>query len=179
MQPEKYLRDLESSHKRKKILDLFLLTTVFLSAFLFFGPLLHEAAHISVMHIYNCFYSFEPSFSLLSGLHAEVAPLCTLEKSQLLLFYSIGYPATLIAGGITSLAAVTDRKGAKYFAASSSGFFLSVLLSIGAEGDVQNAVDVLGISQSYSLIVVIFVLTGVLLSSLRTLQLFLDLEREE
>lgn len=179
MQPEKYLKDLESSHRRKKIFDHVLHSLLFLSTFLFFGPLMHEAAHIAAMHFYDCFYSFEPGFSPLSGLHAEVAPLCTLAKPQLLFFYSIGYITTLAAAGVTSLIAIKDRKGARYFATASLGLFLSVLLSIGAEGDIQNAVEVLGASQFYSMVVALFVLTGVLLSSLRTLQLFLDLKGEE
>ena len=179
MQPEKYLKDLESSHNRRRILEQAALSLIFFSTFLFFGPLIHEAAHILVMQFYNCFYSFEPSFSLLSGLHAKVAPLCTLETPQLLIFYSIGYPATLFAAGFSSFAALTDKKGARYFAAASSGLFLSVLLSIGGEGDIQNAVEVLGLSRSYSTALVVFILTGVLLSSLETLELFMDLERQE
>lgn len=179
MQPEKYLRDLESSQRRKTLIDSTILSLLFLTSFLFLGPLIHEASHIAVLHLYDCFYRFSPNFSIMSGLHARVNPLCNLETGQLGIFYAIGYISTLLTAAAASIAAIQDRKGSRCFAAFSSGLFLSILLSIGAEGDIQSLVDVLGLSRSYSTAAVAVIVLGVFISSLKTIELFLDLEREE
>lgn len=179
MQPEKYIQDLESSSRRKKLGGQFFASILFLISFYFLGPVIHEAAHIAVLQFYDCFYRFSFDFTLLSGFHAKVKPLCAIETPRLLLFYSIGYISTLVAAGVTSIAAVRQTKGSRYLAAMGSGLFLSVLLSIGAEGDIQSAIEVLGVSQSYGLAVVLFIVIGVFISSLKTLEMFLDLEGEE
>lgn len=179
MQPEKFLRDLESSRKRRKIFQHLGVSAIFSACFLFIGPLVHEAAHVAVLELYGCFHTLKLDFSLLSGLHARVKPLCQVSDARLLLFYSVGYLATIVSGALTGMAAVQDRKGSRYLGAASSGLLLSVLLSIGAEGDIQNAVQVFGLGPSYSLAIVLLIITGVFLSSLRTIQLFMGLEREE
>jgi hypothetical protein len=179
MQPDKYIRDLESSRKRGRFAKKLVLGASFIFSMIILGPLIHEVAHIAVLEFYNCFHQVDTGFTLLRGLNAEIAPLCNMESAQLLFFYSAGYISTLVTASILSMAALEKPRGAEYLSAIATGLFISVLLSVGSRGDIQNAVDVLGISRSYSLAAVLFIVTGVLLSTLKSLQLFLDLEREE
>lgn len=179
MQPKKYLRDLESSERRLAVGGDTLVAVLFLAAFYFLGPVIHEFAHIAVLEYYRCFYRFSFDFTLMSGFHASVQPYCSPTSSRLLLFYAVGYISTVMTAGLLSFAALKGVRWSRYLAALGSGMFLSVLLSIGIEGDIQNALQVAGIDQSFSIGIVLFTILGVFLSSLKTIQLFLKSEGKE
>lgn len=179
MQPKKYLEDIESSERRSKIIKYSSQIAIFLSCLLLLGPIIHELSHIAVLKLYNCFYYFTTGFGILTGLYGKVTPLCSPSAPRLALFYAIGYISTITAGGLLSIASSKLSDNAGYLAAAGAGMLLSVLLSIGSEGDIQNFLGVLGVSQSYALPLISFLMIGVFITSLRTLQMIMELEGEE
>lgn len=180
MMPEKYIKDLESSSRRNKFLRHFGIAAVFLASFLLIGPLLHEISHIFTLEFKGCMYYFRPGFSILNGFRAEVEPLCSLGTAYLILFYSIGYLGTLVAGAALNVLAMErkDRKFSDLLAAAGTGMLLSVLSTIGVEGDLQNLLEIFNM-EGYWQLVSLFVMLGVFLSSLKGVEILLRLEREE
>ncbi len=181
MLPEKYIKDLESSSRRGRILTYLYISIIFTASFLLVGPLLHEIVHVLALEFKGCIYYFEPGFSILKGFRAEVKPLCSLENSYLVLFYSAGYLATLVAGGILNIFAMEEtgnRLRADLLAASGTGVLLSVLSTIGIEGDLLNLFRIFD-AGSYWKIGALFVILGVFMTSLKGMQILLRLEGEE
>ncbi|MFB6147724.1 MAG: hypothetical protein ABEJ66_02460, partial [Candidatus Nanohaloarchaea archaeon] len=98
MYPDKHFRDLESSRKRRKLASHFAATVSFLASFFFLGQLVHETMHVLPLELLGCRYHIDAGFGLLTGLYAEVQPLCTPPDSFLVLFYPLGYLSTIVAG---------------------------------------------------------------------------------
>jgi hypothetical protein len=181
MQPEKHIADLKSSSRRRKFLQLvgsfsFFLTSVFLA-----GPLIHEASHIAVLEMINCTYGFDYGFQFLRGLYGSVDPYCQASNSILLLFYSAGYLTTILLGGVLSAVSMrTDGKSLSIFTASiGTGLLISVLISVGSKGDISQAISVLEIGEIYGTLAIVFIITGIFVTSLRTIEHIFRLERKE
>ncbi len=179
MFPEKHLKDLESSDRRSRIFGNFLIALTFLTSFVLIGPLLHEIAHLAMLEFKNCNYLFNIGFMIPNGMHAEVSPLCAVKSGYLLLFYSIGYLVTLSTGVALNIAgSILDQKSyASHLTALGTGMLLSVTLTIGVEGDIQNALEVMGLETSYGLWIALLIILGVFTASIHGLQNLL--ERQE
>ncbi|MFB6167038.1 MAG: hypothetical protein ABEJ62_02130 [Candidatus Nanohaloarchaea archaeon] len=163
MLPEKHLRDMESSRKRRKTLSRIVVSSAFLASFLFLGQLLHELSHIIPLEAVDCSYSFSYGFSPLGGAHALVQPLCSPDPGFLMFFYPAGYLSTLAAGwGFLLFSRKQEGFRSDLLAASGTGMLMSILLSIGSEGDIESFLDVTGLDSSLaapvSLLVVMLVL---------------------
>ncbi len=180
MLPEKYINDLESSSRRSKILRDFLIAVTFLTSFLLIGPLVHEIAHVLTLEFKGCTHYLNAGFSILNGFRAEVTPLCSLGNAYLLIFYSIGYLTTLVFGAALNIFA-TERKNNKlsdFMAAAGTGMLLSVLTTIGSEGDLLNLLEIFNLG-GYWQLVSLFIMLGVFTSSLKGVEILLRLERKE
>lgn len=177
MFPEKHLKDLESSERRSRMFGNAFVAMLFLTSFVFIGPLLHEFAHLAMLEFKNCSYLFNIGFMLPNGIHAEVSPLCAINPGYLLLFYSIGYLVTLSTGVILNILGSIRKQ--KYLTALGTGMLLSVTLTIGVEGDIQNALEVMSLDPSYSLPISLFIVFGVFTASIHGIKGLLDLERQE
>lgn len=180
MIPQKYLDDLESSANREQSIHHLKLSLLFLVSMVALGPFLHEISHAAVLELNQCIYSFTGSFSLY-GFHASIQPFCSLEKSSLILFYSSGYLSTIIAGGLMKLGALEapTEKLSHYLAATGTGILISIILTIGAEGDIASLMEILGAPAHWESFIVLFVVLGVFLSSLKGLNIVMGLEWEE
>lgn len=181
MFPDKHLKDLESSEKRSKLLNDSAVAFLFLISFVLIGPLIHEIAHLSLLELKGCKYVFDIGFLFPNGLNAEVKPLCAIKSGYLLLFYSIGYLTTLVIGASLNIAGSwTDRREySNYFMAAGTGMLLSVTLTIGIEGDIQNALSVMKLDPSYGIWIVLLIVLGVFASSIHGLNNLAGLERQE
>ena len=181
MFPEKHLKDLESSERKSKILRNFSVTVLFLSSFVLLGPLLHELSHIAVLGLQNCDYVFNIGFVLPNGINAQVSPLCAISSGYLLIFYTIGYFITLSAGVVLNITGsiLNQKSYSSYLTALGTGTLLSVILTIGIEGDIQNALEVMKLDPVYGSWIALFIIFGVFATSLQGFQNLLDLERKE
>lgn len=181
MFPEKHLKDLESSERKSRIFGDFLVALAFLTGFVLLGPVLHEISHIAMLEFNNCSYLFDMGFMIPNGIHAEVSPLCAIKPGYLLLFYSIGYLVTLSAGVLLNVTGsiLKQRSYSSYMTALGTGMLLSVILTIGVEGDVQNALEVMSLDSSYGSWISLFIVLGVFAASIHGIQNLLDLERKE
>ena len=117
-------------------------------------------------------------FKILNGVHAEARPLCAISQGYLLLFYSVGYLATLIVGVTLNIVGSVSKENS-YLSAMGTGMLLSVLLTIGSEGDIQNALEILSLDQSYGFWISLLIILGVLAASFQGLENLAGLEREE
>lgn len=181
MFPEKHLKDLESSERRSNIFGSSLVALLFLTSFLLLGPFIHEASHIAMLEFANCNYIFNMGFMLPNGIHAEVSPLCAIKPGYLLLFYAIGYLVTLSAGVILNITGSILKKKSysPHLTALGTGMLLSVILTIGVEGDVQNALEVMSLDPSYGSWISLLIVLGVFAASIQGIQSLLNLERKE
>lgn len=181
MQPEKYIEDVESSIRRRKFFQLTASSIIFLASTWFLGPLVHEFAHIAVLKIINCSYSFEYGFQLLRGIYGGVNPYCQPEKAVLLLFYSAGYLATILTGGgLSAFSMRTDSRNLSLIlAATGTGILVSILLSIGSKGDVSQIISLLELSRIHGTLTIVFVAVGIFITSLRAVEHIFRLERQE
>lgn len=181
MFPEKHLKDLESSERKSRILGDFSIALLFLTSFVLLGPLIHEISHIAMLEFKNCNYLFNIGFMLPNGIHAEVSPLCAIKPGYLLLFYSIGYLATLSTGVALNVAgSVLEKKSySSHLTALGTGMLLSVILTIGVEGDIQNALEVMSLDPKHGIWIALFIILGVFTASIHGVQNLLKLERKE
>lgn len=167
MLPGKYIRDIESSAKRGLLIHNLSVSAVFIVSFLALGPIIHEAAHIFLLEVMACFYTFNSGFSVLHGIHATVKPLCSPPKSFLLVFYSAGYVSTMLAGSFLIFIADRLERYQKHAAAAGTGTLLSIVLTVGVEGDVANTLLVFGLEPGLALPINIFIVLGILVTSIR------------
>lgn len=181
MLPEKHLKDLESSERKSRLLGNLLVALLFLTSFFFLGPFIHEFAHIALLEFKSCNYLFNIGFILPNGIYANVSPLCAIKPSYLLLFYSIGYLATLVTGVILNIAgSVLNQKSyASYLTALGTGMLLSVILTIGVEGDIQNSLEVMKLPLSYGIWISLIIVLGVFTASIHGVKDLINLERQE
>jgi len=181
MFPEKHLKDLESSERKSRVLGNFLVALLFLTSFVFLGPIVHELGHLAILEFKNCNYLFNIGFMIPNGIHAEASPLCAIKPGYLLLFYSIGYLVTLSTGVVLNIAgSVLEQKSySSHLTALGTGMLLSVILTIGVEGDIQNALEVMSLDPGYGIWIALFIVLGVFTASIHGVQNLLDLERKE
>lgn len=181
MLPEKHIRDLESSHRKSRVFSNSAVALLFITAFLLLGPAIHELAHVSLLELRNCSYLFDIDFLVPNGINAEVEPLCVISPGYLLFFYSSGYLATLTAGVALNIAGsiARDESLSGYLAALGTGMLLSVILTIGVEGDIQNALEVMKLDAWYGSLVALVIVLGVFAAGIHGLENMMDLEREE
>lgn len=181
MQPEKHIADLRSSSRRRKFLQLGGSFSFFLLSVFLLGPLIHEASHIAVLELINCAYGFDYGFQILRGMYGSVDPYCQTSSSILLLFYLSGYLATILFGGaLSAFSMKTEGKTLSMITASTgTGLLISVLLSVGSKGDISQAISVLEIDKIYGTFAIVFIITGIFITSLRTIEHVFRLERQE
>lgn len=181
MFPEKHFRDLESSKRRSRLFGNSFVALLFLASFIFIGPIIHEFGHLAILELKNCSYIFDIGFMLPNGVNAEVNPLCAIKPSYLLLFYSIGYLITLSTGVALNVAGsiLKQKSYSSHLTALGTGMLLSVILTIGVEGDIQNALNVMSVDPSYGSLLSLLIVLGVFAASFQGIKDLLDLERQE
>ncbi|MFB6217389.1 MAG: hypothetical protein ABEJ72_10585 [Candidatus Aenigmatarchaeota archaeon] len=165
MFPEKYVKDVESSVKRNKAIQDILVSSSFIASFVLLGPLIHEFGHIIVLKLIGCGYFLDLGFSMPHGIFASIEPLCSPSTPVLIIFYMLGYLLTL---GLGTLLVFTGSRS-KYLAALGTGSLLSVTLTIGLEGDIQNTAILLGIS-SFTPVLTALIILGIFITSLRGIE---------
>ena len=181
MLPEKYIEDIESSARRKNIVSIAGVSTFFIFSALLLGPLIHEYLHIAVLKFLKCPYSFEYGFQLLRGIYGSVNPYCNPGSAGLILFYSSGYLGTLLLGGALSAISMRsdDRKISVWSGTAGAGLLVSILFSIGLKGDIKSIISLLDLHSFHGTLAKLFIITGVFITSLRVLEHFFRLERQE
>lgn len=181
MFPEKHLKDLESSERRSRLIHNGFVALLFLTSFVFIGPLLHEFGHLAMLELKNCSYLFDIGFLLPHGIYATVNPLCAINPGYLLGFYSIGYLLTLFGGVLLNITgSILDQKPySSHMTALGTGMLLSVTLTIGVEGDIQSALEVMNLNPSYGLLISLLIVLGVFTASIHGIQDLIDLEGQK
>lgn len=175
MFPDKHFRDLESSRKRRKLLEQLGVSTAFIASFFFIGQLVHETFHLLMLELYTCSYTLDIGFQLMGGLHAAIQPFCSPTRGFLVLFYSAGYLSTLVTGVGLELAALRARGlVSNLLAATATGMLLSILLSAGQEGDIESLATVAGLGPGTGGTVSVLLVLLVLLASFLGVKLMLE-----
>lgn len=172
MYPDEFVDEGKIVEKRKRLEHKVALFFGFVSSVFFLGPLIHELGHISVLVLEGCSFNTEFGFSLL-GFHGAIQPLCDLSSAWLLFFYSSGYLAQIVLGGILCLYSVDIRENdflSYITAVVGVGLLISVLFSIGDHGDVYLFLDVLGFPEALGHVVTLFLALGVSATCLRVLE---------
>lgn len=174
MLPGKHIRQLENMERRQNRLKNLVLGTIFGLCTLIAGPVIHEAAHIAVMEVLNCFYSFSWGIGF-GGVYGRVEPVCAPNALQLLVFYGAGYISTLVAGATLSVYAIKSEKLQRFqyqsIVAAGTGFLASTALSLSKTGDISNIAKILGLGSFYNYLIAIFVfflISAVILRILET-----------
>lgn len=176
MFPEKYVKDLESSSRRRKYWKYIVSAILFVTGFLVIGPGIHELSHAAWLEFHGCIYDFDTAFSLIYGISGSVAPTCTMGTPALIVFYSIGYFSTLLLGTVLDFYARATPGRNFYPSFLSMGILLSILTTIGVKGDLSSLGNVINAPGSFSILAAGFISLGV--ASL-TLMAVKDLERKE
>lgn len=165
MIPRKFLRDKHESEKRRKIFQHTIISLVFISCFLLIGQLIHEFSHLIFLEFKDCLYRFRYGFGALKGFFASVRPFCNMNSLDLTFFYLNGYLSTFTVGTVLALLGYKHESfRAKIKASAGSGMLLSIVLSIGAKGDIQNALEIHGLEALEAFIVVPIILIIFLVS---------------
>lgn len=162
MLPKHYIQEVERSKKLRKLWKGLLLSGMLLSSFYFFAPLIHEASHILLLEFFNCSYTQIWSISF-SGLTARIQPLCALNSSQIVAFYSIGYLSVILSGGLIGSIGIERHNSFlqdQVLTVTAAGFLLSLMVTIETEGDVKNALDLLGLNPVYGRLISVLVILG-------------------
>jgi len=171
MYPEEFV-DNDRKWKKRKIIEHKLeLFFAFVSSLFVIGPVIHELGHVLIVILDGCLFDFNLGLSLL-GLHGSIQPLCDMSTPVLLLFYSSGYLATIIVGGLLCFYSLNIRENdylSYILGMFGVGILLSILLSIGDHGDVYLFLDVLGFSEGLGHLITLFVALGVSATSFRVL----------
>lgn len=146
MLPDKYVKDLESSHRRSNYLGNVSYALLFLFGIYLAGPIVHELGHISWIEIQGCLYRFDPGINPLIGFYGKVEPLCYLSKSNLAIFYASGYLSTFLAS--FSLREVGNKleKDSSVLEFLSGGMLVSILVSVTYKGDIANMLQTINLS---------------------------------
>ncbi len=173
MNPPKYLEDLESSERRKNYFRHLTISFSIVFSFLIIGPLVHEAAHLGVLIAQNCSFSTSFSLSWFKGLYASVTPFCSPEAFGVSVFYLSGYLTTLGFSAIMLL----PEKFREHLSAIAVGSSLSILITIGSKGDIQNLVEASGIGSPMVFTALLVIPT--LIVSLLGVKRIVELEGQE
>lgn len=175
MFPDKHFEDIESSRKRKESIRNILISVVAVVSLLLLGPLLHELSHIISLEVIDCSYMMDINFKLLGGIYAEIQPLCYPSQDLLVVFYASGYLSTLIAGwGLIVAAHRIKGSYYRYVAATGVGMLLSILLSIGKKGDIENLLEVMGMDPGLGIPVSVVTMLLVLAVSFSGVKMLMD-----
>lgn len=172
MYPKNFVEEARLAKQLSELRDKIWLFLGFFGSLFVLGPLIHELGHVLVLFMEGC--SFDSSFGFsLMGMHGSIQPLCDLSSGWLLLFYSSGYLATILFGGLLCLYSVNlrDNDFLSYFlSVVGIGSLLSILLSIGNHGDVYLFVGVLGLYETMGHLATLFLALGVSATCLRVLE---------
>ncbi|MFB6208335.1 MAG: hypothetical protein ABEJ69_03220 [Candidatus Nanohaloarchaea archaeon] len=164
--------------ERHEAFEFAVFSAAFAASYFFLGPLVHEAFHIGFLKYTGCFYSVEWAYHGLRGVSAAVQPYCYLDQAELLFFYLSGYLAVLLAGGALAFWSLEfqdlDTVKGVFTGSLGAGMLMALGVTIAAEGDISNALQVLGISTRHAGLVRIFVLLGASSTSLKLLQHIFD-----
>lgn len=175
MFPDKYVKDLESSNRRDKWFGDGSVALAFFLCFAVFGGFLHEFAHIFVLEWTGCTYSTRFSFSFLQGVYGSVAPLCDSNVFPKSIFYASGYMATLVTGFMLIAKESTQNRT---LSAAGTGLVTSMLLSLGARGDIPRFLEAVNFSPNLAPVVTGFLFLGVFAIGLYGVEIMVS-EREE
>lgn len=180
MYPDEFVDQKRVEQKKKVLEHKVVLFLGFLGSLFVLGPVIHELGHILVLLLEGC--SFDSSFGFsMFGLHGSVQPLCDLSLGWVLFFYSAGYLATIVFGGLVCLYSVNVRGNdflSYILAVVGVGSLLSVLFSIGDHGDVYLFVDALGFSEGLGHLATLFLALGISATCLRVLELVFRQQEE-
>lgn len=175
MLPDKHFEDIESSKKRRQSMRNILISAVAIISLLLIGPLIHELSHIVTLEFINCSYIMDIDFKVLGGIYAEVQPLCYPSKEVLAVFYSSGYLSTLVTGwGLVVVGHRIEGSYYRYVAAAGVGMLLSILLSIGQKGDVENFLTTIGVNPGLGTAVSLVTLMVVLAVSFSGVKMLME-----
>ncbi|MFB6204371.1 MAG: hypothetical protein ABEJ75_01865 [Candidatus Nanohaloarchaea archaeon] len=164
--------------ERHEAFEFVVFSIVFAASYFVIGPLLHEATHMAFLEHLGCFYSMEWAFHGLRGISAAVQPYCYLGQAKLLVFYLSGYFSVLLTGGMLAFWSLEfqdlDSVKGVFTGSLGAGMLLALGVTIAAEGDIANSLQILGVSTRYAGIVRLFVLLGASSTSLKLLQHIFD-----
>lgn len=162
MLPEQYIKEVEQSRKLRKIWKGLTLSLMLLSTFYLIAPLIHEFSHILLLEIFNCSYTQAWSLSF-SGLNGSIQPLCALETSKLVAFYSIGYLSVILTGGLVGAVGIERHNSFlqdQVLTVTAIGFLLSLVVTIETYGDMKNILDLLDLEPVYGNLITVLVILG-------------------
>lgn len=180
MLPDKYVDEVKRHRRHRYTFKHIVISLILLGSMYLLGPLVHELSHIAWLKIQNCHYTTNIGFNLLIGLNGSIQPLCYLEKSSAILFYSLGYISTILAGMSLILAGDIGEKLDIYLMASGIGMLLSALLTINIKGDLSSLLSVLNIGDMNFMAISLFVTLGLLGTSIKAVEILIEsLERKE
>lgn len=134
MLPSKHLKELEKREKLHERAFKILPFTVFIATFFLIAPLVHELSHFFALFIEGCRTSIVWGIGL-TGLRAEVKPLCTLKILETSLFYLSGYLSSLIIGLIALKYSGVSSLKDNCLKAFGTGFLLSIVATGTTKGD--------------------------------------------
>lgn len=164
MIPESYRAEKKFSRWKKVFYRRTVEVVLFLSGFLFFGPLFHELGHFLVLEIYRCTYYTSFSFNWFSGLRGVFDLRCSLERPAQVFFYLSGYSFTLISGATSIILSRKKFRYRKIFLSLGTGILMSVLSSVTLKGDLHTVPGFEGIGDTGNLLVALAILFSVSLS---------------
>lgn len=141
MLPKKHIESLRKTKNRGDRYQKTKHVLVFILGILVIGPSVHELGHITILSQIECAFVFNPEISF-TGLTAEVQPLCSPGNLKLLVFYSIGYLNTLIAGTVLAMYR-PEKVHTQLYNYLGVGMLLSLFFTIMSEGDIESAVNIL------------------------------------
>ncbi|MDY6774091.1 MAG: hypothetical protein SVS85_02725 [Candidatus Nanohaloarchaea archaeon] len=161
MQPEKHLRELEHIKRNNSLYAAVTDLIFFLTGYFFMGTVLHEAVHVGVLRIIGCSFSTGFGFSLLTGLHGAVQPLCAMSSLELAVFYGSGYLATLIAGTVLLFYSFSRNTRDRNTLSLGTGILISILATVTLKGDMVLTAESAGVKElagTLTAITVVFIL---------------------
>lgn len=172
MFPDKHMEALEKKRKnREKVYQAIGLSS-FLSSLFIIGPLIHEFGHILPLIVYECGFNLDLNFGVWQGLHGAVQPLCYLEDTKRLAFYVGGHVAVLLVSALFLLK--YELKNSVLTGLTGTGLLLSVIFALGSHGDIYQAIEILGINESFYNIITLLLLLGVSATCLRVWERLLN-----
>lgn len=162
MLPDHYLEELERSRRLRKFWKGLILSVILLGTFYFIAPIFHEASHILLLEFFGCNYTEAWTMSL-SGLKGRIQPLCALGTAKMVAFYSVGYLSVILSGGLMGAVGIERHNSFlqdQVLTVTSSGFLLSLVVTIETKGDMENILDLLGVSPVYGTLIYLLIFLG-------------------
>lgn len=170
---QKIWAELKAERIELEKLSIFLFLLI--ASHLLIAPLIHEAAHILILELENCFYSLKWSFNFPLGITAGVEPFCYLNNAKTFIFYVSGHLSVLVAGSALSLWSLEFHTHEDYLeiiaGSFGSGLLFSLAIGLTLRGDLQNIMILLNIPTIYGLLIQSFIYLGASATSFRVLQI--------